>query len=174
MSIPPNMQMRPTGIPFQDMCTMLGLLTVTWAWAETSLAMTIGLIQEHLGSIRGHRASPVSLSKKMDCLQIALKDFEALHSFQQEASVLLKVFKELGKRRNRIVHGASWETPEGRFQAANLRVIGGKYAGEDHVFDIRDAHALNVEVAKLSDDMTALMLKIASRLSGVEIRSLIG
>lgn len=157
MSHPP---MRPSGIPFQDMCTLLGLMTVTWAWVENSLAMTIGLIQENVGPIAGHPQSPVSLKKKLECLKVALRDIEALHPFQQEAAVLLKSLKELGARRNDLVHGAAWQDSEAVFQSVSFKVIGGKYTGRDHRFNIRDAYALNVEIGKLSDDMTAFMLKV--------------
>jgi hypothetical protein len=163
MSLPP---MRPSGVPFQDMCTLLGLMTVSWAWVENSLAMTIGLIQENIGSIKGHPQSPVSLKKKLDCLKVALRDMELLHPFQQEAAVLLKSLKELGARRNDLVHGAAWQQHEGGFQSVNFKVIGGKYAGRDHRFNIQDAYTLNVEIGALSDAMTVFMLKIAHAVTG--------
>jgi hypothetical protein len=146
---------------------MLGLMTLSWAWAETSLAMTIGLIQEYSGPIAGHSESPVSLQKKIKCLKIALRDTASLHPFKQEASVLIKGFVELSVRRNSFVHGAALEMKEGIFQSATLKVISGKYSGEYHHFDIGDLHALNTETAKLCDDMTAFMLKVAETLSRV-------
>ena len=96
----------------------------------------------------------------------ALRDIEALHPFQQEAAVLLESLKELGTRRNHLVHGAAWQQQEGSFQSVSFKVIGGKYAGRDHHFNIRDAYTLNVEIGKLSDEMTAFMLKVAHAVAG--------
>lgn len=153
--------MRPSGVPFQDMCTMIGLLTVTWGWVDNTLAMAIGLIQENAGPIQGHPESPVSLKKKMAFLRTALRDVVRLHPFQKEGAALLESLKHLSVRRNNLVHSASWQTPEGRFQAVSFKVIAGKYAGKDHGFDIHDAVALNGEIGVLSDKMTAFMLTVA-------------
>jgi hypothetical protein len=148
------------------MCTLIGLMTVSWAWAETTLAMTIGIVEQYTGPITGHPQSPVSLKRKVACFKVILRDVQALHPFQEEGSILAKRFIELAVRRNQLVHGAAWETEHGRFQSMSLPVIAGKYAGKDHSFDIRDAYALNVEIGKLSDDMTAFMLRVAHAVSG--------
>jgi hypothetical protein len=37
---------RRSNNEFQDICTTFGLMTLTWAWAEKSLAMTIGSIPQ--------------------------------------------------------------------------------------------------------------------------------
>jgi len=47
---------------------MVGLITLTWAWVENSLAITIGVITENAGPIRGHHQPPLSLSRRVDCL----------------------------------------------------------------------------------------------------------
>ena len=50
-----------SGNEFQDLCTMVGLITLEWAWAETGLAATIGIINRYAGPIAGHPQAPVSL-----------------------------------------------------------------------------------------------------------------
>src|SRR5262245_49521745 len=109
------MIVRPTGIPFQDMCTMVGLMTLTWAWIENSLAITIGVINEHAGPISGHPGAPLSLSKRIDCLKRALRDIAVLKPLQQEGRGLAARLTELGRHRHHFIHGAAWEFEKGRF-----------------------------------------------------------
>jgi hypothetical protein len=83
------------------MCTMIGLITLTWAWIENSLAITIGVINEHAGPIKGHAVAPLSLSKRIDCLKVALRDVAALKTLQQEGRVLAAQVASYRTRRKR-------------------------------------------------------------------------
>jgi len=149
----------PSGNHFQDFCTMLGLMTFTWAWAENTLAMIIGIIIEQTGPIPGHRVAPLSLKGRIACFRIALRDVAALKPLQQEGRVLAERFVKLGARRHEFIHGAAWELGKGSFQGISLGVTAGQYAVKDHRFDIGDAVVLNAEIAKLQDDAVAFMLK---------------
>lgn len=156
------MIVRPSGDPFQDMCTMVGLMTLTWAWAETSLAITIGVINEQAGPIKGHTEAPLSLSRRIDCFRAALRDIAVLKDLQQEGRALATRFAELGRRRHDFIHGAAWQLDGSKFEALSLAVKAGNYAIKNHCFDIGDAVGLNAEIAKLQDDTATFMLKVVA------------
>jgi hypothetical protein len=153
---------RPSGDPFQDMCTMVGLMTVVWAWAENALAIAVGVIIEQTGPIKGHPEAPLSLSRRIDAIKIALRDVIALKPLQQEGRALATRFAELGRRRHDFVHGAAWQFGEGKFESVSLAVTAGKYAIKNHRFDLRDAVHLNAEIAKLADDITTFLTKVGA------------
>src|SRR5580704_4768940 len=151
--------MRPSGDPFQDLCTMVGMMTLTWAWAENSLAITVGVIIEQAGAIKGHVEAPLSLSRRVDALKAALRDIAALKPVQQEGRALAMRFTELGRNRHDFIHGAAWQLQEGKFESVSLAVKGGAYKVEHHSFDISDAARLNTQITKLEDDIASFMLK---------------
>jgi hypothetical protein len=155
--IVPNL---PSGNPFQDMCTMVGLMTLTWAWAETSLAITIGVINEQAGPIQGHPEAPLSLSRRVACFKSALRTIVALKPIQEEGSALATRFVELGRRRHDFIHGAAWQLEKDRFESVSVAVKAGQYSVSNQRFDISDARGLNVQIAKLQDDAAAFMLKV--------------
>lgn len=139
---------------------MVGLMTLTWAWAENSLAITIGVINEQVGPIKGHPEAPLSLSRRIDCLKVALRDIVVLKPLQQEGRALAIRFAELGRRRHDFIHGAAWQFDEGRFESVSLAVKAGNYAVSNHRFDISDTVSLNTEIAKLQDDTATFMQKV--------------
>jgi len=144
--------MKPSGDPFQDMCTMLGLMTLVWAWAENTLALMIGVIIENAGPIKGYAEAPLSLKRRVACFRSALRDVSALKTLQQEGRTLANRFVQLSRRRNDFIHGAAWQLQERGFQSLRIAVIDGKYAAKDHRFDIGDAVGLNAEITKLQDE----------------------
>ncbi len=159
---------KPSGDPFQDLCTMIGLMTLTWAWAENTLAITIGVINEQAGPIEGYPEAPLSLKKRIACLKVALRDIASLKSLQEEGRALAVRYSHLGRRRHDLTHGAAWQLHESDFQSANVRVIAGKYAVKDHRFNQGDAVSLNIEIAKLQDDAAAFMLKVLATFESIK------
>jgi hypothetical protein len=151
---------QSSGIPFQDICTLVGLMTLTWAWVENSLAITIGIVNENLGPIKGHSQPPLSLSKRIDCFKTALRDIASLKSLQQEGGALALRLTQLGRRRHDFIHGAAWQFEQGRFEAVSIAVKSGNYAVQNHRFDQSDALILCNEIASLQDDMAVFMLKV--------------
>ena len=151
---------RPSGNPFQDMCTMIGYMTVTWAWVENTLALTIGVIAENAGPVKGHAEPPLSLSKRVDCFKIALREVAALKPLQHEGRALAPRFTQLGRRRHDFIHGASWQLQEGQFQSVSFGVKAGQHTIKEHRFNIGDAVSLNAEITKLQDDAAAFLLRI--------------
>jgi hypothetical protein len=145
---------------FQAFCTMLGLMTFTWAWAENTLAIIIGAIIEQTGPITGHREAPLSLKARVACFRNALRDIAALKPLQQEGRVLAERFVDLSARRNQFVHSAAWKHKEGGFQGISIGVLAGNYTVKDHRVDISDAVALNAEITKLQDDAAAFLMKV--------------
>jgi hypothetical protein len=150
----------PSGHPLQDFCTMLGLMTFTWAWAENTLAMIVGIIIEQTGPITGHRAAPLSLKGKIACFRNALRDVVALKPCQQEGRALAERFVQLGPRRHQFVHAAAWELGKGSFQGISISVIAEQYAVKNHRVNIGDAVTLNAEITKLKDDAAAFLMKV--------------
>ena len=149
-----------TGDPFRDMCTMLGLINLSWAWAETSLAMTIELIEEKLGKIRGFPESPQSLKNKVQCFKNALKDVQALQYLKEDGTILAGSFLKLAPLRHNLTHGAARQVHNDFFQSVVFKVISRKYVAQEYIFDIDYALGLNSEIGKLSDNMTLFMQKV--------------
>jgi len=141
---------------------MVGLMVLTWAWAENSLAMTIGVINKNAGPIKGHPEAPLSLKKRVNCFRIALRDIPALKPLQEEGRALAVRFTELGARRNNFIHGAAWQLEQGGFQSMVFAVMGGKYIVKDHRFDEDDAFLFNVEITKLQAEIADFMLRVAA------------
>ena len=139
---------------------MIGLTTLTWAWAENTLAMTIGVLNRYAGPIKGHPEPPLSLKKRLDCFKIALRDIEVLKPFQERGRALAVRFKELGSRRNDLIHGAMWELGDGRFQSMAIAVAAGQNTIKDHSFDQADAIRLAGEITKLQDDAAIFMFDV--------------
>lgn len=153
---------NPSGNTFQDMCTIVGLMTLTWAWAENSLAITLGVINEQAGPIKGHPEAPLSLSRRIACFKVALRDIEALKPLQQDGGALVKGFVKLGRSRHNFIHGATWQVGEGGFESVAIAVKAGQYAIQNHSFDICSTTALTIEIAKLQDDMAEFMLRVVA------------
>jgi hypothetical protein len=153
---------RSSGDQFQDMCTMVGLMALTWAWAETTLAITIGVISEQAGPIKGHLEPPLSLSRRVECFKTALRDVAALKSLQQEGRALAVRFTELGRSRHNFIHGAAWQLEQGRFESVSIGVKAGQYTVGNQRFDIAAAVSLNAEISKLQDDAAAFMLAVCA------------
>jgi len=151
---------RLSGDPLQDMCTLVGLMTLTWAWVENSLAVTIGVVTENAGPIKGHAEAPLSLSRRIDCFKAALRDISALKPLQQEGRALAIHLAQLGRRRHNFIHGASWQLQEGKFEAVSVAVKAGNYTIQNHRFDQSDALALCNEIIHLQDNVTTFMLKV--------------
>lgn len=141
---------------------MMGLMTLSWAWAETTLAMIIGLIVEYDGPIEGHPEAPVSMKGKLKFFRKALASSDTLKPLQQRGLVFAGRFTQLSGRRNDLVHGAAWQTHEGAFQSIGLKAAGAQYAPQNHTLDVEDAIGLNVEIGTLSDEITVFMLEIAT------------
>jgi hypothetical protein len=143
---------------------MFGLMTLTWAWVENTLAMTIGIINQNAGPIPGYPEPPVSLKRRVACFKVALRDIAVMKPLQDEGRALAPRLIQLGKRRNELVHGAAWQVQEGGFQSFGVRVVAGQNTIQDHRFDVADAVRLNAEIAKLQDDMGMYVLKVADLL----------
>jgi hypothetical protein len=139
---------------------MIGLMTVVWAWAENTLALTIGVITENAGPIKGHAEPPLALSKRVECFKVALRDTAALKPLQDEGHALALRFTKLGRRRHDFIHGAAWQLQEGKFESVSFGVKAGQQTIRNHRFDIVDAVGLNAEIAKLQDDVIAFMVKV--------------
>lgn len=135
-------------------------MTLSWAWVEKTLAMTIAIITDKFGQINGHSEAPVSLKRKVKCLKAALKSISNLNPLQESGTILAQRLIKLGGRRNELVHGAMWKTYEGDIQTTGFKVIAGKYAVQERNIDINDAISIKGEICKLSNDMIAFMLEV--------------
>lgn len=141
---------------------MLGLMILTWAWAENTLAMIVGIINENAEPIKGHPEAPLSLKRRIKYFKDALRDVAALKTLQQDGRSLTVRFVELGARRNNFVHGAPWQIENGGFESFGLAVERGNYTVKNHRFNIGDAVLLNGEIAKLQNDAAAFLLKMVA------------
>ncbi len=143
---------------------MVGLMTLTWAWAETTLAMTIGIINKEVGPTKGHPDAPLSLKARVACFRVLLRDIAILHPLQEEGRALAIRFGELSKRRNEFIHGAAWEHHEGGFESLGISVKDGDFDTRNKRFQQGDTIFLTAEIAKLQDDAATFMMKVAALL----------
>jgi hypothetical protein len=151
---------KPSGDPFADMCTMVGVMTITWAWAENWLALSLWLIDEAAGDIHGHPEAPISLKKRLSYLRIALRDVSVLESAKQEGAALIKLFKELAPRRHEIVHGTLYLMPQGGFESSRLAIRGREYSRHQKRVEIADVVQFNVEVNALAQASAGFNIRL--------------
>lgn len=145
---------------FRDICITLGLMTLSWAWAETMLACIIGVINGHAGPLKRHNEALVSLKRKVSYLKLALRDIAMLQPIQNDGRLLAERFIKLSVRRNNIVHGAAWKFNEGGVNATIMPVIKGNYLIQKHSFNKSDTIALEREIAELSNDAQSFLLRL--------------
>jgi hypothetical protein len=159
------MMTKPGDNPFQDMCLMIGMMAITWAWAENALALAIGIIDEKIGAVRGHGELPLSLRKRLSYLKNALADIPALKILEDDGGFLVKRFVELAPRRNELIHGSTWTIPHDLFETLHLPVVAGKYAGKQQSIQIGDVLRFNTEVVSLANAASAFLRRISEALS---------
>ena len=151
---------EPSGDAFQDMCTMIGLMVISWAWSENALALAIGIIDETVEEMRGHKELPVSLKKRLDYLRTALKDVPALEPIKEEGTALIKLFVELKERRHELIHGSTWQLDQGGFEAHLSTIKGRKHLIEQKRVEIGDVVLFNIEVDKLGEAALSFLTRI--------------
>lgn len=145
---------------FEDFCTILGLMTLTWAYIDNGLAIMLGTIIDNAGSIKGHTAVPLSFRPRVACFRNALRDAPALQSLQQDGRALAMRLTELGRRRNKFVHRSAIHHDEGGFEAIAVAVDGRNYTVENSRFEVRDAARLQGEIAELCGDVLDFMARV--------------
>jgi hypothetical protein len=150
----------PTGNEFVDFCTVLGLMTVTWAYIENALGIMLGTITDRCGPVKGHREIPRSFKPRVDCFKIALRDIPFLKPLSQDGRALAMRLTELSRRRNELVHRSAIHLGKGAFEAIALTTVGWNYTIENHRFDVSDAAHLNMEIAEFCSDVIDFMARV--------------
>jgi hypothetical protein len=105
---------------FEELCSAVGLMTLTWAYAENGLAFMLKDIAEKLGPIKGHDKARVSLKAKLGAFRAALRSMPTLDILQHEGRALAMRFGHLGKRRNDFVQSRRWSLRD-RFPASQRK-----------------------------------------------------
>lgn len=118
--------MRPNIKEFEELSSIIGLMTLSWGWADYVLSYIIATIIQQTGTIHGHPEPPVSLKKRVKALRRALRDVPILQPFKEEGTLLAERFLEIGNRRNNLVHSAAIQTHKGTFEALSLKVKEGR------------------------------------------------
>jgi hypothetical protein len=152
---------KPTENDLQNVCTMLGLMTLIWAWAENALAISIGIIDGAVKEMRGQRDIPISLKRRVKYLRTALADVPELESLKERGNQLANDFIRLSVLRNELVHGSTWQLEKGGFESLGFAIIGRQQTAKQKRFTIADAVSLNVEITKLANDATAFLLRVS-------------
>lgn len=145
---------------FEDLCTVVGLMTLTWAYAENGLAIMLHTIITSTGPIKGHFEAPLSLKRKLAAFRSALRDIPALKPLQQDGGVLAVRFGHLGKRRNDFTHSAAFNREEGGFKTTIARPQGGNYAIENKRVEVGDAVLLQAEIAEFCEQVVDFMARV--------------
>lgn len=151
-----------TGDHFHDFCTMVGMITLTWAWGETNIARILVDIVHHTGLIDGFTKPPRAFGEQIRCLKTALNTKDDLASLKDEGLRIIDYAEGLSKRRNAFIHAAVTPIPgEPEFEGIMVAVINGQYYGREHRFSVNDAAELNHHVALLQQNLAAFMVKVS-------------
>jgi hypothetical protein len=140
--------------------TLIGITTLSWAWAENSLAMAIAIIDRCEGPMRRHKRLPTAMSQRLDYLTVALVDVVALEPVIESGKALKQRFADLKVRRNELVHGAASHVHQDTFQYTILTVEGRKQTVESQSFEPNDVFLFNIEVLALADMAMAFLKSI--------------
>jgi len=140
---------------------MLGLMTLTWAWAENALALAIGIIDGAAQQVRTNTEIPVSMKRRLRYLRASLIDIPALKPVKEQGSLLADRFAYLAVRRNEIVHGSTWQLEKSGFESLSFAIVSRKQSAQQKRFEIADAVLLNIEITKLADEATAFLLRVS-------------
>jgi hypothetical protein len=150
----------PTGDDFEDLCGIVGLMTLTWAYAENGLAIMLQTIIDATGPIKGHHQAPLSLKFKLSALKVAVRDIPALQPLHHEGRLLVMRFGQLGKRRSDFTHSAAFGLEDGGFETTIARVKRGNYEIENKRVDVRDAVLLQAEIAEFCQQVISFMARV--------------
>ncbi len=141
---------------------MLGVTTMTWAWAENALGIAIGIIDESVPSMRGHDGLPISLKKRLSYVKTALKDVTALKPLQEEGYALVKLFMDLKGRRHDLVHGSAWLMEHGGLKLQRFTIKGRQHTSDEKPVEIADLVRLNREIEVLDSAAMGFLIAVAS------------
>lgn len=155
-------EFKPSGNALQNFCTMLGLMTLVWAWAENALALAIGIIDGAVtGGVRKNTEIPVSMKRRLRYLRAALIDIPALEPVKDQGRLLADRFADLAVRRNELVHGSTWQLEESGFESLRFAILGRKASAHQKRYEIADAIRLNIEITELADEACLFLLRVS-------------
>jgi hypothetical protein len=154
---------KPSGDDFQDFCTMLGMMTLTWAWIENALALSIGIIDESGLKPRPDRGLPISLSGKLKYLRAALGSVSPVKPLKDRGVALMDKLSTLANRRNAFVHASIGPIERGNGLESTLFPNDGSHPTRAPV-SMADAIALNIAIDDLVEETIWFLMEIATAL----------
>ncbi|MGA9852446.1 MAG: hypothetical protein WBR15_05885 [Gammaproteobacteria bacterium] len=150
---------------FKALCTLIGAMALSWAWAEICLGVTVGIINKYAGPLKNYSEAPLMLGKRVKYLREALNKLTVLNPVKKDGLALAERFMQLRDSRNHFIHGAAWKHADGSFQFTNMGIVAGNYTFKDKGLNITDAIELNIKIGKLSDDASAYMSRVTALFS---------
>ena len=138
---------------------MLGMMTLTWAWAENALVLSIGIIDESGAKPRPPQGLPISFSGKLKYLRAALRGVSALKHLQDRGTSLMDELAALADRRNALIHASIGVSESGGLESTLFPKSGGTPARKK--VSVAEAVALNIDIDKVSDDVTQFLLSVS-------------
>lgn len=150
------------GSEFYDiMTTLVGMMTLTWAWAETGLAYMVEIIDSELWSpTKDHKELPVSLSRRLHFLRLAFADVEALSPLRERALALFQDFSTLKKEREALTHGATVQLHTDRFEISTISTKGRTNTHTKKIVTLKDAFALNTKITALAENGEVVLVDL--------------
>lgn len=145
---------------------MVGVMTLTWAWAENALTLSIAIIDSSTQSAKRHPELPRSLKNKLSYLKAALRDHAQLEALKESGAALIEHFTKLKMTRGELVHGSAWQMDDGRFQTLAFILKGRDQTINQKVVEIGDIVRFNVEVTALSDRANAFLIAVSDVFAG--------
>ena len=143
---------------FNEICQLVGLLNITWGWAENYLALSIAIIDTSVPQLRSHKQLPISLTARLTYLKHALSDVPTLKPIQERGRALAQTFADLKDQRNTLIHGAAWQTGKDHFRTARFITKGRNAHIQHQDFNKASGVELGNKIVALVD-MAAAFLK---------------
>jgi len=139
----------------------IGRFTVSWAWLELGLDISVSVIHRHLNGEAIQSEAPWSLQRKLDYLRAAPKKLLPLASYRQRITALADAVELMLETRHDIIHGCIIEHTEGTGSAVMARLRRGE-GSKPKAFAASADDVLNVAI--LADKIAGQSLELGDEL----------
>jgi len=92
----------------------IGRFTVSWAWLELGLDLSVHVIHRHLQGNRIDREPPWSLDRKLRYLRRAVSKIPQLAEYRGRLAALIEDVAHIAEARNDLIHGSIVDQSDGR------------------------------------------------------------
>ena len=139
--------------PSDDWLLSVGMITITWAWIESTLVACLYAVQESSCGfdLRLKDGSPPRTAGKIiEVLGQAISAVAAEKPYEKEGALLLSECATISIRRNEVVHRTAVYLSAPEASVHFYKVVKGRYEFAHATVQLRDLLQLNIELDALS------------------------